>query len=106
MLQPWRSKRQPKFTLEANEDIVEVAEREAVEVTEEEEMELLEVATFQEEDKLAVQVIGRSTLFFRVVDRAITQKTVHTRKRCARTAAAWGISRNAATTNKTEKHVV
>ena len=75
MLQPWRSKRQLKFTLEAEEDIEEVAEREAVEVTEEEETELLEVATFQEEDKLAVQEIGRSTLIFRVVDRAITRKT-------------------------------
>ena len=59
MLQPWRSKKQPKFTLEAKEDIVEVAVREAVEVTEEEEMELLEVATFQEEDKLAVIYIDR-----------------------------------------------
>ena len=104
MLQPKRSKRQLKFTLETKEDIEEVAEREAVEVTEEEEMELLEVATFQGEDKLVVREIGRSTLFFRVVDRAITRKTVHTRKQCARTAAAWGIARNAATTKKMGKH--
>ena len=92
--------------MEAKEDIVEVTVREAVEVTEEEGMELLEVATFQEEDKLAVREIGRSTLVFRVVDRAITRKTFHTRKQCACTVAAWGISRNAATTNKTEKHEV
>ena len=79
MLQPWRSKKRLKFTLEAKDDIVEVAEREAVEVTEEEEMELLEVATFQEEGKLVVREIGRSTLVFREVDRAITRKTVHRR---------------------------
>ena len=102
MLQPWRSRKQLTFTMEAKEDIVEVAEQEPVEVMAEE-MERLEEATFQEEDKLVVREIGKSTRSFCVVDRAITRMAVHTKRRCARTAAAWGISKNAAATNKMEK---